>query len=203
MAARINILIVDRFGLYPFFIWTNKNEHICKWKWAEPCPYEIRGASAHGLFARFSWRKSFTFSTSASFFPQKQSFCGRHTKPLWIHVSKFAALGRGFFHSVHSHIGSRLSLAGDHAGSPLRIPVSKCDFPGLPQNVNAVRFAGKRRRRRLRRWFFAGKPSKCAEHRRCHASGRPHNVRTRPLSHKSKAFAGTLRSPQRECEQKG
>ena len=63
-------------------------------------PYGIRGASAHGLFARFSWRKSFTFSTSASFFPQKQSFCGRHTKPLWIHVSKFAALGKRFFHSA-------------------------------------------------------------------------------------------------------
>ena len=74
-------------------------------------PYGIRGASAHGLFARFSWRKSFTFSTSASFFPQKQSFCGRHTKPLWIHVSKFAAIGRRFFLLCHPRTGSSVTLA--------------------------------------------------------------------------------------------
>ena len=68
------------------------------------------------------------------------------------------------------------------------------------QNANAVCFVGKRRRRGPKRRFFAGKPSKCAEHRRCgtrknviplvssahwmkrHVSGRPHDVRTRPLS---------------------
>ena len=36
----------------------------------------------------------------------------------------------------------------------------------LPQNANAVRFVGKRRRRRPKRRFFAGKPSNCAGRRR-------------------------------------
>ena len=36
----------------------------------------------------------------------------------------------------------------------------------LPQNANAVRFVGKRRRRRSKRRFFTGKPSKCAVRRR-------------------------------------
>ena len=36
----------------------------------------------------------------------------------------------------------------------------------LPQNANAVRFVGKRRRRRPKRRFFAGKSSNCAGRRR-------------------------------------
>ena len=36
----------------------------------------------------------------------------------------------------------------------------------LSQNANAVRFVGKRRRRRPKRRFFAGKPSNCAGRRR-------------------------------------
>ena len=60
--------------------------------------------------------------------------------------------------------GVRYSIStdsGDHAGSPLRCPFRNVDFTGLPQNANAVRFVGKRRRRRPKRRFFAGKPSNC------------------------------------------
>ena len=76
-------------------------------------------------------------------------------------------------------LASRTSLgrapaASEHAlfssvfvGATLRgRPFRNVNFAGLPQNANAVRFVGKRRRRRPKRRFFAGKPSKCAVCRR-------------------------------------
>ena len=68
----------------------------------------------------------------------------------------------------------RAPAASEHAlfssvfvGATLRgRPFRNVNFAGLPQNANAVRFVGKRRRRRPKRRFFAGKPSNCAVHRR-------------------------------------
>ena len=48
-------------------------------------------------------------------------------------------------------------------GRPYGCLFRNVDFPGLPQNANAVRFVGKRRHRCPKRRFFAGKPNKCAD----------------------------------------
>ena len=121
-------------------------------------------------------------------------------KLLWDFAVQSTAYTASLTHvkGVRVSTGSRLSLvSGDHIGSPLRCPFRNVDFTGLPQRQNTpylvrfsfrksiaslavlpishksrafmgtlVRFVGKRRCRRPKRRFFAGKPSNWAVHRR-------------------------------------
>ncbi len=95
--------------------------------------------SEHDLYRSFWHLPKIRFQIGSSFFPQKQSFCG---SPISHPISKSAAIGKMFFHSVHSRIGSRLSLdSGDHIGSPLRMSASKCGFPRAPATSEHALFS--------------------------------------------------------------
>ena len=110
----------------------------------------------------------------------------------------------------------RAPAASEHAlfssvfvGATLRgRPFRNVNFAGFPQNANAVRFVGKRRCRRPKRRFFAGKPSNCAVHRRrprhsvkgfssyvIRASGQASRLRTFPGDH----IGSPLRSHVSKC----
>ncbi len=88
-------------------------------------------ASEHALFSSLFLAEKHRFFGGSSYIPQKQSFCGnpsafcgkeetpapkakvfhRKTEQLHRAPTMSAAIGIMFFHSVHSRIGSRLSLA--------------------------------------------------------------------------------------------
>ena len=119
---------------------------------------------------------------------QRSAFCGkeeapapkakvfrRKTEQIRRAPTTSAAIGKMFFLSAYPRTGSSITLAHwmkcHVSGRPHRVaPTDACFeiwiLQGLPQNANAVRFVGKRRRRRPRRRFFAGKPSKYAVRRR-------------------------------------
>ena len=144
-----------------------------------------------------------------------RTFPGDHTgSPLRIHVSKY-----GFYKGSHSvrtrHIllafpKGKASLLRRFFLYPTKAELLREPYDvhkGLPQNANAVRFVGKRRRRRPKRRFFAGKPSNCAGRRRrvkaqsCRLNrattqGRPYGSVFRNPRHLEKCFsARIIRAP--------
>ena len=64
----------------------------------------------------------------------------------------------------------------------------------LSQNANAVRFVGKRRRRRPKRRFFAGKPSNCAGRRR---RVKAQSCRLNRATTQGRPYGSVFRNPRR------